>query len=1002
MGVPLGGERLAGHTGLVLSVAWAQDGDRLLLATGGNDGTVRLWELTGPDMLAPLGVPLAGHTGPVGSVAWARDGDRLLLATGSNDGTVRLWELTGPDMLTPLGVPLAGHTGPVGSVAWARDGDRLLLATGSNDGTVRLRELTGPDTLTPLGVPLTSHAGPVLSVAWARDGDRLLLATGGNDGTVRLWELTGPDMLTPLGEPLTSHAGLVWSVAWARDGDRLLLATGSNDWTVRLWEVVEDRAVSRLPRYRSDAPDVVDDLDPGSEARSLGVVDELDRSHDARALAEQITARSARPPLAVGLFGDWGTGKSHFLELLRREVAMVARPGNDLARQAVGQVRFNAWHYAETSLWTSLVAELFAQLAAPTPDLDPADAQRSMSRLTADLVDRRRLPERLAAARARRDRLQEALRGRDLRQVLSEDQRWEFDELMGEDGAPAVLYRQVVGDVAVLRESLFTVRAIVKGINRRQLLLFLVGCALVLGAGVAVVWVWSWLPRWVAAVPVLVPMLAAARWNWAMVRETKARLDEAWKRAHAFVDRQRTRIQTAADVASAEVEELEREMQNLTAAGQLAGMVSERAAAADYRSQLGVMTQIREDFQRMATLLAQASRPPESDASPPERGPAPGAARTEDVAGDNLPRIDRIVLYIDDLDRCPPDRVVEMLEAIHLLLAVDLFVVVVAIDPRWLLGSIAAHYRDVLDRPGTAAEAIDPNDEDAWLSSPSQYLEKIFQVVLTLPALDTSGYQRMLHSLIGTRPDQKAPEQPAPAPAAAPAVVPTRTSGRPTQLADDENAELYGPRVEAVRIVERVDLLTLDPDELALLDLLGPPLMVSTPRAVKRLANSYGLLTALRRDKRGTDRAEHTNPGAGTATDATSAKGAPTRPYRAGMVLLATLVAYPALGPALCLYLHRQASKTPDQTWTDFCASLTPQSLDGQWSNAAHPHMTTAQAKQWEALCQALDSVTREAAARSLHLPDRLGPWREWVVPVARLSFPAGHVVDSLLQHSSF
>jgi hypothetical protein len=73
-----------------------------------------------------------------------------------------------------------------------------------------------------------------------------------------------------------------------------------------------------------------------------------------------------------------------------------------------------------------------------------------------------------------------------------------------------------------------------------------------------------------------------------------------------------------------------------------------------------------------------------------------GTAAEPDAAGDILPRIDRIILYIDDLDRCPPRRVVEMLEAIHLLLAIDLFVVVVAVDPRWLLRSIAAHYRDLL------------------------------------------------------------------------------------------------------------------------------------------------------------------------------------------------------------------------------------------------------------------------------------------------------------------
>ena len=197
---------------------------------------------------------------------------------------------------------------------------------------------------------------------------------------------------------------------------------------------------------------------------------------------------------------------------------------------------------------------------------------------------------------------------------------------------------------------------------------------------------------------------------------------------------------TAADVAAAEVAALEGEMQDLTAAGQLAGLVAERAKAGSYRGQLGVMTQIREDFERMAGLLTRAAEP---GLGPDDR----------DAVGDELPRIDRIILYVDDLDRCPPRRVVEMLEAIHLLLAVPLFVTVVAVDPRWLLQAIAAQY------PVTAVNAgpADPEAEELWQSTPAQYLEKIFQVILTLPPLDTGGYQRLLRTLVTTRQPQAEP-----------------------------------------------------------------------------------------------------------------------------------------------------------------------------------------------------------------------------------------------------
>ena len=46
------------------------------------------------------------------------------------------------------------------------------------------------------------------------------------------------------------------------------------------------------------------------------------------------------------------------------------------------------------------------------------------------------------------------------------------------------------------------------------------------------------------------------------------------------------------------------------------------------------------------------------------------------------------------------------------------------------------------------------------------------------------------------------------------------------------------------RIIERSEPLAFSSDEQRLLHLLGPPL-IATPRAAKRLANSYGLLSAL-------------------------------------------------------------------------------------------------------------------------------------------------------------
>ena len=74
-------------------MAFSPDGHRL--ATGSDDGTVRLWD---PATGVPLGDPLEGHKGSVSEMAFSPDGHRL--ASGGDDGTVRLWD---PDTGQPLG-----------------------------------------------------------------------------------------------------------------------------------------------------------------------------------------------------------------------------------------------------------------------------------------------------------------------------------------------------------------------------------------------------------------------------------------------------------------------------------------------------------------------------------------------------------------------------------------------------------------------------------------------------------------------------------------------------------------------------------------------------------------------------------------------------------------------------------------------------------------------------------------------------------------------------------
>ena len=75
--------------------------DAHTLASGSDDGTVRLWDVADPAHPQPLGQPRTGSSAGVDSVAFSPDGHTL--ASGNYDGTVRLWDVADPAHPRPLG-----------------------------------------------------------------------------------------------------------------------------------------------------------------------------------------------------------------------------------------------------------------------------------------------------------------------------------------------------------------------------------------------------------------------------------------------------------------------------------------------------------------------------------------------------------------------------------------------------------------------------------------------------------------------------------------------------------------------------------------------------------------------------------------------------------------------------------------------------------------------------------------------------------------------------------
>ncbi len=172
---------LEGHVHCVSALCWAgsSSGGSGLLASGGWDHSVRLWDLS-------TGRAVATYNGSkaVYAVAAAPGGSGAVLAFGGADSAVRVWDVRARGETLSVKGYTAGD-GWVSQLAWrpgGGGGSEHHVASVSYDGSMRLWDLRTP---VPLGA-LKQHSDKALSVAW---WGPQTIASGGADCTLQLYEL---------------------------------------------------------------------------------------------------------------------------------------------------------------------------------------------------------------------------------------------------------------------------------------------------------------------------------------------------------------------------------------------------------------------------------------------------------------------------------------------------------------------------------------------------------------------------------------------------------------------------------------------------------------------------------------------------------------------------------------------------------------------------------------------------------------------------------------------
>ncbi len=723
-----------------------------------------------------------------------------------------------------------------------------------------------------------------------------------------------------------------------------LVATRHPEPEASAWRKLHTAALPELHISQPDSatPPATSVVNLNADRASAGGSDPLGIAADVEAFARLICLEEATPPLSIGLFGEWGSGKSSFMERLqgsieklthdtsrereareKREAAVPPDPAGQAPEppaaprfvEDVVHIRFNAWHFADANLWASLTAEFFDQLrrgghgglrssdylalvgkvADRVRSLE-ANAQKADGLVAAAAAAAKQAEGALAESRKKLAASDLALVSAHLGKTLENFQK---DNAASLKEVGTRIYRSdlsedinglkaAVAEASTIPGKITLVSRVIASGNASTLLA--VGAVVLVAAGAL-----GWQAGDPASTAVLLQRIIAwstgawAAWGAVQhaLKSVKPVLDGAWEYAKEV---ESARKELTEEIASreAEVEKANEalakaEMALNEAKAPLAQYGQGAATSApgtilryflfedgdvrDYDKHVGLVSRARRSFEQLDAIVAAGREGPAArqkkvrgEALTPKEAEALERFDAMKLADAQVTVPDRIVLYIDDLDRCTHEQVYAVLQAIHLLLAFELFVVVVGVDVRWVEEAVARQFsadHDPLRDNATPAEreAARLSRETARRKRAIDYLEKIFQLPFWLRRLQTDAaagakpggtYAAYVRDLLG--PNLEVPID-------TPGVFATKAADGDEPITDSVSGDdslgeatpeaAFADEAEFSAIDQALATVRLTPAEV---DFLASreigDIAAKSPRAVKRLLNVYRIIRA--------------------------------------------------------------------------------------------------------------------------------------------------------------
>lgn len=619
-------------------------------------------------------------------------------------------------------------------------------------------------------------------------------------------------------------------------------------------------------------------------------VDYLNISKDVTAFARVITAKDFEPPLAIALFGQWGSGKSFFMRKLRDKIEAFSKMNATKTYcEGIVHIHFNAWSYMDANLWASFVSKIFEGLQeyikkdnlsqkAINNIKKELSQQLNVTKVGIEVLQNKKtaiekqienletkkalvkkaVEEKLTHLKQTTswDILQHTVREFDARKQIVEAIETNDSAVKTEAQLKAIIpekywdnpreaYEQARSKYTFLKEFF-------KRENLSRNLIWLGGILIVIfmaplvleackieissinftipQAGLSFLVTLGFIWKRAEVVYRKLQPIVASFWKIKEVYEEKrsealAKFEQEEKALTLEIEKGKEEILLfteqiqKAQIVSAD---LDYKINNALATETLYSFIEERSQSDDYKKHLGIISTIRKDFEILNGLFID------------HNSEIVNQQQAEKFRKYFNNPVERIVLYIDDLDRCEEENVVQVLEAVNLLMAFPLFIVIVGVDPRWVKNALIKKY--ALQFTGS----INGNGTHTGIEQiePASYLEKIFQIPFHLKDAPSQSVREMIRRLATTSLQPTSHLS---------SLVVNEASHGYEISAGQENTivaeDTLTVSMNDEASIESLEILTLSEAEVALMEDMGE-IVGPNPRALKRFVNIFKIIKA--------------------------------------------------------------------------------------------------------------------------------------------------------------